>query len=81
LLNWGREERPKQNHKQDRKCLMARDLKPAKRPYVPPSFEMLDDSAAKAELEAKGDSKDANIRKMLSLIDGKRKKKKATSDP
>jgi hypothetical protein len=42
---------------------------------------MLDDSAAKAELEAKGDSKDANVRKMLSLIEGKRKKKKATSDP
>ena len=56
---------------------MARDLKPAKKPYSLPSFEMLNASAAKAELEAKGDSKDANVRQMLSLIDGKLKKKKA----
>jgi hypothetical protein len=34
---------------------------------------MLDASAAKAELEEKGDSKDANVRQML--IEGKRKKK------
>jgi hypothetical protein len=48
---------------------MVRDRKPAKRPYTAPSFQMLDATAAKAELEAKGEPQDQNVRQMLSLID------------
>ena len=60
---------------------MARELKPAKRPYSPPSFEALDASAAKGELKARGEPKDAGARQMLSLIHGQRKKKKAKLHP
>ena len=45
---------------------MPSKLKAAKKPYSSPSFNMLDAQAAQAELEAKGDPKEANIRKMLS---------------
>ncbi len=48
---------------------MARDRKHAKRPYRAPSFQMFDATAAKAELEAKGEPKDENVQQMLSLID------------
>ncbi len=48
---------------------MARDRKHAKRPYTAPSFQMLDATAAKAELEAKGEPKDETVQQMLSLID------------
>jgi hypothetical protein len=60
---------------------MARELKPAKRPYSPPSFELLDASAAKAELKTRGEPKDATVRQMFSLIDEQRKKKKAKLHP
>jgi len=45
--------------------------------YSAPFFEMLDADAAKAELKAKGEAKAVNVPKMLSLIEGKRKKEKA----
>ena len=60
---------------------MARELKLAKRPYTPPSFEVLDATAAKAELKTRGEPKNATVRQMFSLIDGQRKKKKAKSHP
>lgn len=54
---------------------MVRDLKPAKTPYRPPSFEVVDAGAAKAELEALGALQDDNARQMLSVanqqLDGK----------
>jgi hypothetical protein len=56
---------------------MARNLKPAKRPYGPPSFEVLDANAAKAKLKAMGDPKEATTQKMSSLIDEKLNKRKA----
>ena len=65
-----------QNCGQKRKCTMARDVKPAKRPYTAPAFQVLDATAAKAELEAKGESKDENVQRMFSLIDKQPKKKK-----
>jgi hypothetical protein len=45
---------------------MPSKLKPAKKPYSGASFSMPDAQAARAELEAKGDSNEANIQKMLS---------------
>jgi hypothetical protein len=51
----------------------------AKKRYSPPSLEVLDASAAKAKLKSKGDPKDPNTKKMLSLIDGQLKKRKAKS--
>jgi len=48
---------------------VVRDAKAAKRPYSPPSFQLVDASTAKAELKAKGASKDVKVREMLSLID------------
>ena len=45
-----------------------RDLKVAKKPYNAPSFKVLDASAAKAALEATGQSNDENARQMLSLL-------------
>ena len=48
---------------------MARDLKQAKRPYTAPTFQMLDATSAKAELQAKGEPKDENVQQILSLID------------
>jgi hypothetical protein len=53
---------------------MTHDPKIRRKPYSAPSFEILDADAAKAELKAKGEAKDV---KMLSLIEGKRKKVKA----
>jgi hypothetical protein len=55
---------------------MARDVKTAKMPYTAPSFQVLDASAAKGELEAKGEPKDENVQRMFSLIDEQSKKKK-----
>jgi hypothetical protein len=46
---------------------VVRDFKPAKKPYSPPSFEVLDASAAKAELESLGALQDDNARQMLSV--------------
>ena len=60
---------------------MARELKPSQKPYSPPSFEMLNASAARAEPKARGEPKDATVRQMISLIDGQRKKKKAKLHP
>jgi hypothetical protein len=48
---------------------MVRDPKQAKRPYSAPSFQMLDATAAKAEVKAKGEPKDKNVQHMLALID------------
>ena len=44
-------------------CLASSKLQ---RNLTGPSFRMLDAQAARAELEAKGDPKEANIQKMLS---------------
>ena len=41
----------------------------SKEAYIAPTFQMLDATAAKAELEAKGEPKDKNVRQMLSLVD------------
>ena len=56
---------------------MASDLKPAKRSYSPPSFERLDASTARDELKAKGEPKDANVKKMLSFIKRQLNRRKA----
>jgi hypothetical protein len=45
---------------------MPSKLEAAEKPCSGPSFSMLDAQAAQAELEAKGDPKEANIRKLLS---------------
>jgi hypothetical protein len=47
---------------------MVRDRKQAKKPYSAPSFQMLNATAAKAELEAKGEPKDKNVQHMLALM-------------
>jgi hypothetical protein len=47
---------------------MAGVLKPAKRPYSPPSFKVLDARAAKAELKARGEPKDSTVRQMFSKL-------------
>ena len=47
---------------------MVRDPKAAKKTYSPPSFQILDASAAKAELEATAESDDLNVRQMLSIL-------------
>ena len=47
---------------------MVRDPKAAKKPYSAPSFQILDASAAKAELETTGESDDVNVRRMLSTL-------------
>jgi hypothetical protein len=41
----------------------------AKKPYRPPSFEILNARTAKAELKANGDPTDENVLTMLRLID------------
>jgi len=43
--------------------------KPAKRPYRPPSFQVIDAVTAKAELEAKGAAQDPQVQQMLARID------------
>ncbi|HYK49287.1 MAG TPA: hypothetical protein VEU94_06155 [Terriglobales bacterium] len=43
--------------------------KAAKRPYRPPSFQVIDAVTAKAELEAKGAPQDPQVRQMLAQID------------
>jgi len=48
---------------------MPRKSQAAKRPHDAPSFVVLDASAAKAKLKAKGDPKDAISQKMLPFID------------
>lgn len=55
---------------------MPRDPKAVKKPYNSPSFAVCDASAAKAQLKAKGDPKDPNTQKMLSLIDEQLKRRK-----
>ncbi len=47
---------------------MVRNLKAAKKPYSAPSFEVLDASAAKAQLEATGQLQDDNARQMLTVL-------------
>ena len=56
---------------------MSRDPKATKKPFSPPSFKVLDARDAKAELKARGDRKDANVPKMLSLIDQQLNQRKA----
>jgi hypothetical protein len=56
---------------------MSSDPKKVKKPYTPPSLTTLDASAAKAKL-ASGNPRDPNVLKMLSFIDGNRKKKKVS---
>ena len=51
----------------------------AKKPYSSPSLVLLDASAAKAKLQAKGDPKDPIAQRMLSLIDEQLKGRKAKS--
>ncbi len=48
---------------------MPRKSKSCKETHNAPSFVVLDASAAKAKLKAKGDPKDAIAQKMLSFID------------
>lgn len=43
--------------------------KAAKRPYRPPSFQVIDAVTAKAKLEAKGAPQDPQVRQMLAQID------------
>jgi hypothetical protein len=50
------------------RCFVDRDLKVAKKPYIAPSFRILDAGSAKAELEANGALDDANARQMLSVL-------------
>ena len=52
--------------------------KAAKRPYRPPSFQVIDAVTAKAELEAKGASQDPQVRQMLSQIDKQLDEKAST---
>jgi hypothetical protein len=47
---------------------VVRDPKAAKKPYSPPSFQILDAGAAKAELEAIGASSDENARQILTVL-------------
>jgi hypothetical protein len=55
---------------------MTFDPKSTKRPYSAPSFEILDPNGAKTQLETKGDPDDANVPKVLSLIEEQRKQEK-----
>jgi hypothetical protein len=43
--------------------------KAVKRPYRPPSFQVIDAVTAKADLEAKGAPQDPQVRQMLAQID------------
>jgi len=58
---------------------MPRDSRTAKKPYSSPSLVVLDASAVKAKLKAKGNPKDAITQKMLSLIDGQLNRRKLKS--
>jgi hypothetical protein len=60
---------------------MPHKPKVAKKPYSAPSFRMLDSRAAQSELKANGDPKDANVQKMLSLMDEQLNRRKPTSRP
>ena len=59
---------------------MVRDPKAAKKPYSAPAFQVLDASAAKAELEATGAMNDANARQMLSVLNQKLDGKPSPTD-
>jgi hypothetical protein len=52
---------------------VVRYIKTPKRPYKAPSFEVLDISAAKAQLDTTTTSKDEGARDMLSVIERRRK--------
>ena len=58
---------------------MPRKPKATKKSYSAPSFRMFDARAAQAELTAKGDPKDANVQKMLCLMDEQPNRRKAKS--
>ena len=58
---------------------MPRSSGTAKKRYGPPAFEELDANPAKEQLKSKGDPKDPNTPKMLSLIEGQLKRRKAKS--
>ena len=58
---------------------MSQGPETAKKCYSPPSLEVLDASAAKAKLKSKGDPKDPNTQKMLSLTEVQLKKREAKS--
>jgi hypothetical protein len=62
---------------------LDQDLKVAKKPYRAPSFQVLDDAAAKAELEAASALNDPNAQQMLSLLNqsGNGKPSPAPSTP
>jgi hypothetical protein len=50
---------------------MPRKRKVGKKPYTLPSFRALDAEAAEPELEAKGESDDPHVQKMIRAIDQK----------
>jgi hypothetical protein len=58
---------------------MSAKPKAAKKPYSVPSIMTLDAQAAQAQLKAKGDPKDPNVQKMLSLMDKQLNRRKAKS--
>jgi hypothetical protein len=58
---------------------MPRSPGTAKKLCTPPSLEALDTSPANEQLKSKGDPKDPNTPKMLSLIEGQLKKRLVTS--
>jgi hypothetical protein len=57
---------------------MPRDLRPAKKPYSPPSLVVLDPRAAKEKLEAEEDSKDVALQEMLSICNERINRRKPT---
>jgi hypothetical protein len=58
---------------------VARDQVAAKKAYSVPSFQILDAGSAKAELQATGASDDdANVQKMLSVLNQPRDGKPVT---
>ena len=50
---------------------MKKRRKFGKKKYASPSFRVLDPKAAKAELEARGESDDPQVQKMIRAIDQK----------
>lgn len=58
---------------------MPTDPQTAKKPYRAPSFSVLDAQAGQVELKAKGDPKDPNVQKMLSLMDKQLNRRKGRS--
>jgi hypothetical protein len=59
---------------------MPRKPKAPKKPYRAPSFRMLDARSAQTELKATGDPRDANVQKMLRLMDEQPNRPKTKAD-